>query len=116
MPVFFIDIQFVAQPPCQAEAADKAVDESVLCDLVFAVNNLQDQSALRLFQPLNQFLVAGFGFCFQLRCRQCFIKIVIYSALSSSFIVFASSAAQRYTTEVSGKLLKDNSIISSIFV
>lgn len=85
MPVFFVDIQFVTQPPCQAEAADKAVDGSVLCDLVFAVNDLQHQPAFRFLQPLYFFLERmGFQKKGYEHLNQLFIRIILLGTPSMS--------------------------------
>jgi len=51
--LFCVNIQFLAQPHCQTETGDEAVDGQILGDLVFAVNNLQNQFSLWLFQLID---------------------------------------------------------------
>ena len=65
--LFFIDIQFLAQPHCQTETGDEAVDGQILGDLVFAVNDLQYQFFLWFLQLIDEFLVASLDFSPELR-------------------------------------------------
>lgn len=51
---FFMDIQFICQPPGQTKAGDKAVEGQIFGDLVFAVDDLQNRPPLRLVQPPNK--------------------------------------------------------------
>ena len=68
--LFFIDIQFLAQLPCQTETGDEAVDGQILGDLVFAVNDLQYQFSFRLVQLFNEFLVASLNLGFKLMIEE----------------------------------------------
>lgn len=56
----FVMIQFCEELPCQPESRDKAVNGSVCDDVVFGVNDPENQPTLRFLQRFDERLVAFF--------------------------------------------------------